>query len=257
MSVRSVVLTYHAVGPTPRGPLRHGFVPVELFERQMQFLAGRRQVVQLADLLAPAPQRGPVRVAITFDDAYCSVIERAAPILERAGLPATVFAPTAWLGDRNRWDPSSELELDLMSGDQLVELSRRGFEIGSHGHRHIDFSRSSEQEVREDLRASIDRLTGLLGRAPRFLAYPYGRSNRAARAAVREAGFSEAFALEWDDQPFARTRTPVFPHDSGLRFAFKASGRYAPLRRSRAVEAAYSRLVRPLRPDRRAADRVR
>jgi peptidoglycan/xylan/chitin deacetylase (PgdA/CDA1 family) len=254
MSVRSVVLTYHAVGPTPRGSLRHGFVPRHVFERQMEFVARRRQVVDLAHILTPAPLAGPPRVAITFDDAYRSVIATAVPVLERLGLPATVFAPTAWLGDRNRWDQHSELELELeLMGDQeLIELRERGFEIGSHGHRHIDLSRSSKQAVREDLGASVDRLTALLGRRPRFLAYPYGRSSHVARLAARDLGFDEAFALEWEDRPFARSRTPVFPSDVGWRFAFKSSGHYAPVRRARVVEATYARFFRPLRRARRS-----
>jgi peptidoglycan/xylan/chitin deacetylase (PgdA/CDA1 family) len=172
-------------------------------------------------------------------------------VLERHRFPATIFAPTAWLGDRNRWDPEYDLELDLMSAEELVELRDRGFEIGSHGHRHIDFSRSTEAAVREDLRASMARLTELLGEQPRFLAHPYGRSSVSTRDAARDAGFAEAFALEWEDRAFARSRTPVFPRDTGWRFAFKASGRYAPLRRARAVEAVYGRLGRPLLRGRR------
>src|SRR5436190_20838525 len=43
MTARSVVLAYHAVGATPQGPLRNTFVPVDVFERQMDFLAPRRR----------------------------------------------------------------------------------------------------------------------------------------------------------------------------------------------------------------------
>ncbi len=246
MSSRSVVLCYHAVAPVPAGaPLRHTFVPLELFERQMEFLAGQRRVVGLDEIVAGPPESGPPRVAITFDDAYRSVLTRAAPVLERHGFGATVFAPTAWLGDRNRWDPESDLEVDLMTGEELVELSERGFAVESHGHRHIDLSRATEGEIREDVLASAGCIADLLGRPPRYLAYPYGRSSEVARRAVREAGFAEAFALEFQDVPFARSRTPIFPADSGWRFAFKASGRYAALRRSRPVAGTY-RLVRPL-----------
>jgi peptidoglycan/xylan/chitin deacetylase (PgdA/CDA1 family) len=246
MSARSVVLTYHAVGPTPAGPvLRNAFVPLATFERQMEFLARRRRVVDLAGILAAPADSGPPRVAITFDDAYRSVLMRAAPVLEHHGFPATVFAPTAWLGDRNRWDAADDLELDVMSGRELKELAERGFEVGSHGHRHIDLSAAEDDEAAEDVRASARRLTELLGHQPRYLAYPYGRSSEAARRAAREAGFEEAFALEWEDGPFARSRTPIFPRDAGWRFAFKASGRYAGFRRSRPVAATYGRL-RPL-----------
>jgi len=211
----------------------------------MDFLARRRRVVALDEIGSRSPATGPPRVAITFDDAYRSVLTRALPVLERYGFPATVFAPTAWLGDRNRWDPEYDLELDVMSGEELAELAGRGFEVGSHGHRHIDLSRASDDEVREDLGASVARIGELLGRPPRFLSYPYGRSSDAARRAVHEAGFEEAFALEWEDRPLARSRTPIFPPDTGPRFAFKTSGRYAGFRRSRAVDVIYGRL-RPL-----------
>jgi peptidoglycan/xylan/chitin deacetylase (PgdA/CDA1 family) len=247
MSGRSVVLAYHAVGAVPRSVLRNTFVPLSAFERQMEFLARRREVVALESLVNAAAPRGSVRVAITFDDAYRSVFERALPVLERHGFPATVFVPTAWIGDRNGWDPPNELELELMSQAQLVELRRRGFEVGSHGHRHIDLSRVSEREVQEDLRASTERLASLLGHTPRYLAYPYGRAGAVARRAAAAAGFEEAFALEWEDRPMARARVPVFPHDRGARFALKSSGRYAAFRRSPPVAAAYAGVVRPLR----------
>lgn len=247
---RTVVLTYHAIGSTPEGSsLRNTFVPLPTFESQMEFLSRRRRVVGLEDIAAEANGGGPVRVAITFDDAYRSVLTRALAVLERHQFPATVFVPTAWVGDRNRWDPVSGPELELMSAAELSELSERGFQVGSHGHRHIDLARASEQEIREDLASSVSRIAELLGAPPRFLAYPYGHSSQAARRIAGEIGFEEAFALEWEDRPYARSRTPIFPRDSGWRYAFKASGRYAGFRRSRPVSITYGRLVQPLLRD--------
>jgi peptidoglycan/xylan/chitin deacetylase (PgdA/CDA1 family) len=245
MTSRSVALAYHAVGPAPAGtPLPATFVPDAEFERQMDYLARHRKVVPLSELDRD-PDGGATQVAITFDDGYRSILERAAPILERYGFSATVFVPTAWLGDRNRWDGEDLAELDLMTGAELVELASRGFEIASHGHRHIDMAAQSIEAVREDVEASVARIEELLGRRPRHLSYPYGRSSQAARDVVRDCGFAEAFALEWEDRPFARSRTPVFPGDTGWRFALKSSGGYAPLRRWRPVAAGYE-LLKPL-----------
>ena len=245
MTSRSVALAYHAVGPAPAGtPLPATFVPDAEFEHQMDYLARHREVVPLG-VLDHEHDGSATRVAITFDDGYRSVLERAAPVLERYGFSATVFVPTAWLGERNRWDGEDLAGLDLMKESQLVELAGRGFEIASHGHRHIDMSAQSVEAVREDVEASIARIAGLLGRPPLHLSYPYGRSSQAARDVVRACGFAEAFSLEWEDQPFARSRTPVFPGDTGWRFVLKTSGRYAPLRRWRPVAAGYE-LVKPL-----------
>jgi len=244
MTSRSVALAYHAVGPAPAGTrLRGTFLAPSEFERQMDFLARHRRVVPLSELADD--DEGAVRVAITFDDGYRSVLTHAAPVLERYGFSATLFMPTGWLGERNRWDGEDHPELDLMTEEELAELAGRGFEIASHGHRHIDMSSAGAERVREDVEASVQRLSALLGRPPLHLSYPYGRSSEAAREVVRDCGFAEAFALEWEDRPFARSRTPVFPADSGWRFALKSSGRYAPLRRSRPVTVAYERL-RPL-----------
>lgn len=249
MNGRSVVLVYHALGRERAGlhPLR-AFVDVEEFARQMDFLARRRRVVALEEILLEAADEGPPRVAITFDDAYRSVLEHALPVLQQHRFPATVFVPTAWIGDRNRWDAAQPgVDRDLMSERELLELRELGFAVESHGHRHIDMSRASEQEVREDIASSVSRLRELLGEAPRFLAYPYGRSSAAARRIASETGFAEAFALEFEDAAFARSRTPIFPHDSGWRYALKSTGHYARFRRSRAVALPYARLVRPLR----------
>jgi peptidoglycan/xylan/chitin deacetylase (PgdA/CDA1 family) len=209
----------------------------------MDYLARHRRVVPLSELSC-ADYGGPIRVAITFDDGYRSVLTHAAPILERHGFSATLFVPTRWLGDRNRWDGEDCLELELVTEKELVQLAGRGFEIASHGHRHIDMSSATREAVREDIQASIQRISALLGAPPRHLSYPYGRSSEIARDVVRECGFAEAFALEWEDRRFARSRTPVFPADTGWRFAFKSSGRYAPLRRSRPVVAVYERVRR-------------
>ena len=102
---RRTVLAYHAVGDCSLADDRNSlFVSPTAFAAQMADLATTRRVVPLADALdAPLPPGKPV-VAITFDDGYRSVREHALPILEQHGFPATMFVPTAYVGDENRWD---------------------------------------------------------------------------------------------------------------------------------------------------------
>src|SRR5207253_3024783 len=45
-------------------------------------------------VLSPAAGR---MLVVTFDDAYRSTFEHAAPVLARLGLPGTLFVPTAWV----------------------------------------------------------------------------------------------------------------------------------------------------------------
>ncbi len=95
----AIILMYHSVAPDALTafidpPNR---VAPRLFERQMAFLQRHRRVVSLSALLAQleageSPAGGTV--CITFDDGYRDVLTTAAPILERYGLPATMFVLT-------------------------------------------------------------------------------------------------------------------------------------------------------------------
>jgi peptidoglycan/xylan/chitin deacetylase (PgdA/CDA1 family) len=99
MSLRNrpgaVVLLYHSVGG--RGVFSDNVIPEHVFERQMRFLERHRKPVRLTTLI-DAVIRGrdpdPAWVAVTFDDGYRDFVTTALPILERYGVPATIFVPT-------------------------------------------------------------------------------------------------------------------------------------------------------------------
>jgi peptidoglycan/xylan/chitin deacetylase (PgdA/CDA1 family) len=245
----TVVVVYHAIGHVPRSaPQWNGFIRLERFTAQMAYLAERRRVVDLGALFEPDPSPGPPWVAITFDDAYRSALEHAVPVLREFGFPATFFVPTKWIGGRTDWLPQSDVPRELMAADELAELARSGFAVESHGHAHIDYARSDPRVVEDDVRTSVERLTAILGRPPRYLAYPFGRASAAAAAEASRLGLRAAFAL---DRPqsisgdFAIERIPVVPADIGPAFAFKTSGRYIGLRHSAPVRVLYG-AVRPL-----------
>jgi peptidoglycan/xylan/chitin deacetylase (PgdA/CDA1 family) len=243
------VVVYHAIGRVPRNaPRWNGFVRPDRFAAQMAFLSSSRRVVGLDALLEPDPEPGPPRVAITFDDGYRNVLEHAVPVLREHGFPAAFFVPTRWIGARNDWDPDAGVALDVMTADELAELAASGFAVESHGHGHIDYARADPRAVEDDVRASVERLTELLGRPPRYLAYPYGRATPAAAAEAARLGLRAAFTL---DRPqgvsgrFGFGRVPIVPADRGPLFALKTAGRYAGWRHSAPVRAVYG-AVRPV-----------
>jgi peptidoglycan/xylan/chitin deacetylase (PgdA/CDA1 family) len=245
--VRGAVIVYHAIGTVPRdAPQWNGFIRPERFAVQMAYLAERRRVVDLDAILDGDASPGPPRVAITFDDAYRSVLEHAVPVLREHGFPAAIFVPTRWIAATNAWDPRGELE--LMTGDELAELARSGFAVESHGHAHIDYARTDAAAAADDVRTSVERLTEILGRPPRYLAYPYGRASAAAADEAARLGLRAGFGLD-RAQPFsgdfAVRRVPVVPADSRPLFALKTAGRYIGWRQSRPVRAVYG-AVRPL-----------
>ena len=179
MHSRRAILTYHSVDDS--GSVIS--VRRENFLDQMQALAGAK-VVRLSELLSvPGPA-----VALTFDDGFRNFAEVAAPILSRHGFPATIFLVTDHCGGYNDW-PSGALEvprLPLMDWATIQEMSRGGFEFGSHSATHPDLARLDEDTARHEILSSKQRIEDVTGRAVKAFAYPYGSMTTATRNIVAE-----------------------------------------------------------------------
>ena len=69
-------------------------------------------------------------IALTFDDGYACTATTAAPLLEEAGLPATIFIPAAAIesGEPFWWDELQRIVLEFER--DLLELDGIGFELG-------------------------------------------------------------------------------------------------------------------------------
>jgi len=251
MKALVTVLAYHAIGECPAAEDSHNlFVTPSAFRQQIRFLIRRRRVVPLDAALGPPLPAGPPAVALTFDDAYRNVLENAIPFLEGHGLPSTIFVPTAWIGERAGWLSPSACDASIMSRDELREAARRGADIQSHGHRHLDFVRAELDEIRDDLRMSAEILADLTGAPPRYLAYPFGAHTAAAEQEVEASGIRAAFSIDVPGtSPFALERVQITPLDGPRSFALKTSGRYLRWRHAPGTRAAYAAvrpLVRPL-----------
>jgi peptidoglycan/xylan/chitin deacetylase (PgdA/CDA1 family) len=122
----AIVLCYHHVVDGADDPLGLGVHP-DRFSAQVKRLRDFADVVPLVDIQRRAQGR---RVALTFDDAYADAAECAAPILDVAGVPATVFVPTAALQPDHEfwWEHLVHLVLDVAEPNQPaleIELAGR------------------------------------------------------------------------------------------------------------------------------------
>jgi peptidoglycan/xylan/chitin deacetylase (PgdA/CDA1 family) len=107
------ILTYHRVADPAKNPeLNPRIISATptLFAAQMRYLSGSYNVVSMEQALdailfqRTLPERA---VLITFDDGYFDFKDVAWPILKKLNLPATVFVPTSYPGESNRffwWD---------------------------------------------------------------------------------------------------------------------------------------------------------
>lgn len=244
MASSATILTYHAIGECPHSGRPHNCVCVstEAFAKQMKFLANSRQVVSLEDVVERRFSGRRPAVAITFDDGYRNILTNAAPILNQHGFVATVFVPTKWIGQRNFWDAETDcFPLEIADEDELQKAERLGIAVQSHGHAHIDLQRADSRTVTEDLQMSVVRLHEILGRQPRYLAYPYGRQSPATWASAAEAGFSHGFLCDGVEAgELAHERVSVDGRESRVRFRMKTAGGYLARRHSRLGNAAAS-----------------
>jgi len=228
------ILMYHWFRPkdvvsSSRSPQLE--ITPELFERQMALLsrAGYRPVSLGRALNAGGDEALPRRsVVITFDDGTLDFWDHAKPVLERYGFTATLFVVSGKVGGYSTWDRElGEPDRPLMSWDQIRQLQRDGFEIGSHTHSHRPLTELSEEAVRSELERSRRTLTDELGVAPQFLAYPRGFYTERHKRLAREAGYAGACAviLRWRDlwrsDPYALKRMSVKGVESMFRFKLR------------------------------------
>jgi peptidoglycan/xylan/chitin deacetylase (PgdA/CDA1 family) len=229
-----LVLCHHAISED--WPAAIAVSPAELESQLGRLLDADYEPVTFSE--AVAGRAGAKLLALTFDDAYASVYTRGRPLLERLGIPATVFVPTDHVGtDRQRsWGSLSQWsagswtnELLGISWDQLGALADLGWEVGSHSRSHPRLPELDDEALADELSGSRAECERRLGRSCSSIAYPYGeydeRVVNAARAAGYTAGATVSGRLPTDssEDPLRWPRLGVNRRDRGMRLLLKSS----------------------------------
>jgi peptidoglycan/xylan/chitin deacetylase (PgdA/CDA1 family) len=189
MNSNVLILNLHRVGYPPEdAKIRGLFVTPEILSFQIRLLKrlGYR-FATLKDALLSHDERIAV---ITFDDGYADNFTVGLPVLDRHDVPATIFVITGDVGRKGVvWDEAGEnLPADMVTWEMLAELQRKGWEIGSHGHRHVHFE-EKEAQVQEALIChSVIIIEDKLGTVPISFAYPYGSYNESTKSMLRRFG---------------------------------------------------------------------
>jgi len=204
----AVVLAYHRVCDSDRDPHRLCVSPSR-FEQQLAALRRVGKPVSLDDLvrgmaIGELPGRG---VAVTFDDGYADNLHVAAPILERHGVPATVFVTTAGLetGEPFYWDELYELVMGEWAGAQVGSAGAQGVATGASPGLSIEVGGVSRVwgagTPSEELYGALSALCRPLGSDYRaevltqVRAQLDGEAGNGKRAGVAEAG--KPVTLDW------------------------------------------------------------
>lgn len=172
-----VVLIYHRVGG---GSGTEVDLSPQAFDEQMAWLAGSGRVIGLdaaVDLLAhpgaPADtgpgDADPSPVVVTFDDGTADLAEVATPILERHGVPATVYLATRFV-DEGVPFPDDGTPL---SWSAVRDMAATGLvTFGSHTHGHLLLDRLPPQEAASELDRSRALIEDNVGAPAHHFAYP-------------------------------------------------------------------------------------
>lgn len=216
------VLMYHSVGVPVDDPFQLTVTPDRL-ERQLRALA--RQGLHGCSMREALSGRVRRPVGLTFDDGYADFLHTAVPILARFGFTATVYALAGRPGDTNAWDPEGDRKR-LLTEDELREVADAGMEVASHGLLHRHLPQLDDATLRAEAADSREILETVLGRSVAGFAYPYGDVDRRVAAAVRDAGYDHAVAVEPVDvgadlAGFVHHRRFVGERDGALRLAAK------------------------------------
>ena len=166
------ILMYHKFSTSETDFLT---VTTTQFEEQLNYLqTNDYQFISLQQLLdfyitkKPLPHRP---ILLTFDDAYVSQLDLAYPILHKHGAKATVFVPTAYVGQGSNWDTHPA---PIMSLEQLKNLDPSVFSLALHTHTHPNFKKISLPEIAHDMDACLQYFASHNLPFSPVLAYAYG-----------------------------------------------------------------------------------
>ena len=223
------ILMYHHVCSEPVASKHFPYaVTPDLFRWQMAWLARHGYAsTHLSSLFTSSTAKSGKKVVITFDDGAKNLLNYAIPILQEYGMTATLFVPSHFLGGSNSWDANLDYPREaLLQPEEIRGLHKVGFEIGSHGARHINMSKVSTAAALQDMQESKDALDALVGSPVKFIAYPYGEYPANYVSLCRKAGFLGACSISSAsrkvlDDPYAMRRILIYSKDKGWRFRLK------------------------------------
>jgi len=211
------VLTYHKIAPGIDFGL--GCVSPQQFQAQLSALQTSGYKLVTLSQLRSEYRADPMAVAITFDDGYENIWQYAHPLLASAGVPATVFIITDYIGKLNSWDISPGFRFRHLNHQQIRDLIGSGWEIASHGLDHCSLRGLAETEINRQLLRSRQQLERQFGVAVHYFAASFGHADTRLIGLCRNNGYRGLCQLfPWryyrHPHPFIIPRLAVYATDT-------------------------------------------
>ncbi len=179
------ILMYHEISEQKEGAEQNPWcVSPENFARQMRWLKENGyKTISLTELqkgIEKNKETDQKSVVLTFDDGREGVYTHVFPLIQELGFTATVYIVPSWVeGGMEGQVPEEERYSAFMNWEEIQELARAGWEIGSHSFSHQDFSEKnlSKEKMTWELQHAEEIIRERTGQKVQHFAYPHGRYN--------------------------------------------------------------------------------
>lgn len=234
------ILMYHSISGEDESGLHAYFrtcTAPGVFAAQMAYLHSHGystcSLTQALDCLRSGTHPATRPVVITFDDGYSDFHRQAFPVLSRYGFSATVFLPTAFIGDR----PLQFKGRDCLTWAEVRELRNHGILFGSHTVTHPQLRELSVPAINEEVVSSKKTIEQKLGCVVDSFSYPFAfpqteaEFTRMLRDSLGQAGYQNGVCTvvgraSHGSDPFFMERLPVNSCDDAPLFQAKLTGAY-------------------------------
>ncbi|MBI5943092.1 MAG: polysaccharide deacetylase family protein [Chloroflexi bacterium] len=180
------ILLYHHIDESPSHS--QYYVSPQNFESQMKLLRNWGYETVTTETLVQAINEGadlpPHPILITFDDGNLNNFTEAFPIMRRYNLGGVLYVVGNYIGAPG-----------YMDAEQINEMARGGWEVGSHGMTHPDLAALNSQTQNYEIFKSRTFLEDKLGLPILTFAYPFGISTCGVNDKVYTAGYIAAMSL--------------------------------------------------------------
>ena len=184
-----ILLYHHILIGKPPDPYS---VSIERFQEQLSYLKDYgyqsisvSKLIQAITVGADLPEKP---IIFTFDDGNENVYSNAFPLMKKFGFTGTVYIIA------NRIDVEG-----FFTKEQIKDLLSAGWEVGSHGMKHIDLV-IDPGALRDEIGNSKKIIEDMLDLKLTSFAYPYGKATKITMDWVRQIGYLAGMGLGISNQ---------------------------------------------------------
>lgn len=207
------------------------------FQEQINWLSDHCKVSSLTNLINHQGIIDDIQVGISFDDGYSSLYDESASILNEKNINPIVYLNTDWIAenDSNRRNSVAQLghypNEKFLTWKEVQELSDLGWEIGSHGANHLDFTQCEPNLVKDELKKSKFDIEKRLNKTCDHFSYPWGKHTLMVKTVVKELGYKYAVGgchapINNQSNPFALPRINISKNYSFQDFKAIIKGKW-------------------------------